>query len=1062
MFYRIRFAQCLIVVAIAFAFISAARLPAQNLINDLGGVLSFSGTRSIPGIVGQVAFDPGDKSHDYVGTFGGGVLRYDYDASGANGAAIFSNQQIAVPSAITGANGTNPSGTGAANGSLAVAFHVDPVLGNVMYIAPSVPFGGFGANIPLRVQTIVRLTDNDDDGLWGEAGELNQTIVDNIVVSQVHQVNQMQIRGDQLYVCIGVRTQNGGQTTAQNQASGGSGVDQSVPGETAYTGTVSFIGNLLKLSNDTTTTNLAGFSIAGVGSGNGSLTDDSLVKVDIQPFTSTDSGKLRVWATGFRNNYGIGIDDDGEMWVSFNENENPQAPDKLQRNVTLKSHHLFFMGNDRIGRWDVTGDEDNAGLTTLNQTVLNTGWFDPVNYRSVFVTVDNNTAAGGMDFFPFDFPISDLIGDVLLARNSASGNDIVHINEQTGAVSVVLEGLTGALEVARDPFGNFVVGGSGAIGLLRVDGSVTPPMGSDPDAIHLSLGETNGDQQTLNGDVWNNLQGSSGTDNSLQFGDGDPANGISATQFVNGPSFSGNNPNDGNGIGYVPGLDPVTQSLIFAGGNIERTAVIVDGLPVGSRWTVLVYAGLSPDSRCQDIQVNNGSPLTAGFGETYDTHEPITFSDITIGANGQVLVESVNGNTDVVFLSAVSLIPIASSSYVGAHLAYAGSAFGSGPESSFTFHPFNDGALFNGPNDVSGGDPYDLFGGSSLPNDPADGALNISSLPAGTYSFLIQENQLSATEYELDFVVVQAPGSTATGPTGSLSETSGTDSISSDYTNPSTLTAGLGRNTVSGEVGGPGTGTLFADGTSAGTDGDYFTITVPLGMVIDQIMVNRYNQLQRGFLIYAPGETLEVPVLQNAAIATDKLPLLAGTQATFSNYSSYTRGINRVVVDIDNLPHNGATLSADDFLFRMGNDNTTGTWANAPTPSGVTVLADSGAGDSDRVVLTWADNVIQNNWLQVSVLANSDTAMPEDVSIGSGIGARFYFGHTIGESGTVSGSTAPVNFTDVLGPWLNQQTGVSITNSFDFNRDANVNFTDVLTSWLNQTSGLTALQLITP
>ena len=81
----------------------------------------------------------------------------------------------------------------------------------------------------------------------------------------------MQVQGNSLYVSIGTRTQNGGITTGQG--------NQSNPGETEYSGTVSYIQDLTALSSDTTTPNIAGFA----------MTDP---KTDTQMFTSTDPGKL--------------------------------------------------------------------------------------------------------------------------------------------------------------------------------------------------------------------------------------------------------------------------------------------------------------------------------------------------------------------------------------------------------------------------------------------------------------------------------------------------------------------------------------------------------------------------------------------------------------------------------------------------------------------------------------------------------------------------------------------------------------------------------------------------
>ncbi len=52
------------------------------------------------------------------------------------------------------------------------------------------------------------------------------------------------------------------------------------------------------------------------------------------------------------------------------------------------------------------------------------------------------------------------------------------------------------------------------------------------------------------------------------------------------------------------------------------------------------------------------------------------------------------------------------------------------------------------------------------------------------------------------------------------------------------------------------------------------------------------------------------------AIAPDKVALLPGRTASFANYTSYSRGINGVMVDIEDAP---GVPGAGDFRFRMGN-----------------------------------------------------------------------------------------------------------------------------------------------
>ena len=90
-------------------------------------------------------------------------------------------------------------------------------------------------------------------------------------------------------------------------------------------------------------------------------------------------------------------------------------------------------------------------------------------------------------------------------------------------------------------------------------------------------------------------------------------------------------------------------------------------------------------------------------------------------------------------------------------------------------------------------------------------------------------------------------------------------------------------------------------------------------------------------------------------IAPDKHALLPGETATFANYTSYSRGINGVMVDIDGLA-DPTSLSLSDFQFHVGNDDDAWDWSTATAPVSLNVREGEGAGGSDRVELIWADN----------------------------------------------------------------------------------------------------------
>ena len=191
----------------------------------------------------------------------------------------------------------------------------------------------------------------------------------------------------------------------------------------------------------------------------------------------------------------------------------------------------------------------------------------------------------------------------------------------------------------------------------------------------------------------------------------------------------------------------------------------------------------------------------------------------------------------------------------------------------------------------------------------------------------------------------------------------------------------------------------------------------------------------------------------DAAIATNKSPLLPGETANFANYSSYWRGINGIMVDIADM---SGVPTAADFEFKVGNDSNPAGWVAAPLPSSITVYGGTGTNGADRVKLIWADNAIENQWLQITVKATAKTGLVSD--------DVFYFGSAIGETGN-SATDAEVTPADEVGVRNNQATlavnPAGIDDTYDFNRDKKVGPTDQVISRNNGTNSSTALQLIT-
>ena len=192
------------------------------------------------------------------------------------------------------------------------------------------------------------------------------------------------------------------------------------------------------------------------------------------------------------------------------------------------------------------------------------------------------------------------------------------------------------------------------------------------------------------------------------------------------------------------------------------------------------------------------------------------------------------------------------------------------------------------------------------------------------------------------------------------------------------------------------------------------------------------------------------------AIAPDKQALLNGQKATFANYTSYSRGINGIMIDIANLAQ-PAGLSVADFEFRTGNSNNPGQLAavgRGPVPDH-DVREGAGVDGSDRVTIIFPDGAVKKTWLQVKVKATDATGLATpDVH---------YWGNAIGETGNLT-TNAYVDVSDSRGvrsnPHPSTLNPAPLDDKFDFNRDKLVNVQDDAFVRANPTNALTALKLI--
>ncbi len=238
-----------------------------------------------------------------------------------------------------------------------------------------------------------------------------------------------------------------------------------------------------------------------------------------------------------------------------------------------------------------------------------------------------------------------------------------------------------------------------------------------------------------------------------------------------------------------------------------------------------------------------------------------------------------------------------------------------------------------------------------------------------------------------------------------------------------------------------------------GGDGNDVVLTqqAPSGSIAGRHIF--YNQS------FFDGNTAGFSVSDDSAIDPVRSAYLPGAgNAVDANITGYDKGINGIMIDIANAGSPGS-ISAADFVFKVGNNNTPGSWGAAPAPSSIQVRTGAGVSGSDRVDIIWANNAIQKQWLEVQVLANGNTGLPDN--FGGGIGDVFFWGNAVGDGDTGNTATAaPVNATDEIGARNNPHSfgnPATVDDQYDYNKDRFVNATDQLISRNNSTNFLTQL-----
>ena len=190
------------------------------------------------------------------------------------------------------------------------------------------------------------------------------------------------------------------------------------------------------------------------------------------------------------------------------------------------------------------------------------------------------------------------------------------------------------------------------------------------------------------------------------------------------------------------------------------------------------------------------------------------------------------------------------------------------------------------------------------------------------------------------------------------------------------------------------------------------------------------------------GDSIDATEADDAAIAPDKRARLPGEAATFANVTSYTRGLNGIMIDLADLPPAARNLSAQDFAFHSIHP-TTGESGTVTLPTTVALRRGAGAGGADRITLVWPDYVpgpsgtrssVGNAWLEVTVRANANTGLATpDV---------FYFGNLLGDTGDAT-NPFRVSALDPSAVKRALNTDSTLAGRADFNRDGRVNALDL-------------------
>ncbi len=182
------------------------------------------------------------------------------------------------------------------------------------------------------------------------------------------------------------------------------------------------------------------------------------------------------------------------------------------------------------------------------------------------------------------------------------------------------------------------------------------------------------------------------------------------------------------------------------------------------------------------------------------------------------------------------------------------------------------------------------------------------------------------------------------------------------------------------------------------------------------------------------------------AIDPTRMVLLPGATTSTFNYTNYSRGLNGIVVDLNN-PGNLGAINASSFQFAAWSNfsNASPNFLTINPTVTVSTFPTGGMGSSARVKLAFPDRAIENAWLQITIIADANTGLASnDV---------FYFGNARSDVTPIASfpTQVAVNIFDVN--QIRAQQGLNsgiVSNLFDVDRNGVVNIFDTNTTRAGQ------------